>query len=247
MRTCIVGIDCATDPEKRGVAFAQFDAGHCTINPVATGLADHEIAERIVQLKISCDRILFALDAPLGWPDALGKTLAGHQAGQNLNCPANQLFRRETDRFIKDKFKKQPLDVGADRIARTALSALSLLAGISKATGAEVPLAWDENFSGVAAIEVYPAATLIAHGLQTTGYKKPSDQAVRKAIIEGLPKFIQVEDPAPLYANADALDAVLCVLAGVDFLRGDAWPPTTDMAHKEGWIWVKAMEVSSQG
>jgi len=40
--------------------------------------------------------------------------------------------------------------------------------------------------------------------------------------------------------NADILDAIVCVLSGADFLRGQAYFPYDEAeAKKEGWIWVK--------
>jgi len=43
-----------------------------------------------------------------------------------------------------------------------------------------------------------------------------------------------------LLDNPDVLDAVVCVLAGRDFLCGNARPPEhMDLALKEGWIWVR--------
>jgi hypothetical protein len=63
---------------------------------------------------------LDAIDAPLGWPKPLAETLIDHRAGLPIETPANAMFRRTTDLFIQRKLKKTPLDVGADRIARTA-------------------------------------------------------------------------------------------------------------------------------
>jgi hypothetical protein len=40
--------------------------------------------------------------------------------------------------------------------------------------------------------------------------------------------------------NDDAFDAVVCLLAGKDFLQGEVYPPADpDQARQEGWIWVK--------
>jgi hypothetical protein len=40
---------------------------------------------------------------------------------------------------------------------------------------------------------------------------------------------------------ADALDAVVCLLAAKDFLDGAAIRPTDlAMAQREGWIWIAA-------
>jgi len=39
------------------------------------------------------------------------------------------------------------------------------------------------------------------------------------------------------------LDAVLCVVAGLDFLAGAApGPADPEAARREGWIWVKERE-----
>jgi hypothetical protein len=192
-------------------------------------------------------KVLLALDSPLGWPLALGNTLAKHMAGQALVPTADILFRRETDRFVKRTCGKQPLDVGADRIARTAHSALTLLSAISEMIGYNIPLAWNPGFKGVAAIEVYPAATLRAYALPDSSYKDKNEKDskdVRKKIVDGLPPSLTLtNDREPLLANADALDAVICLLAGMDFLSGHSHIPTDiNRAHKEGWIWVKATD-----
>lgn len=56
----------------------------------------------------------------MGWPANMGQVLYNHNTGQLIDVHSNDLFRRETDKFIKKNLRKQPLDVGADRIARTA-------------------------------------------------------------------------------------------------------------------------------
>ena len=48
------------------------------------------------------------------------------------------------------------------------------------------------------------------------------------------------EDLSLPLEDADALDAMLCVLAGADFLAGKAYSPTDlALAKKEGWIWIR--------
>jgi len=81
------------------------------------------------------ERCLLVLDAPLGWLRDFGDTLADHNAGMTLQKEANQFFRRETDRFVQRTLGKVPLDVGADRIARMALSSLHLLGVLTEKTG----------------------------------------------------------------------------------------------------------------
>ena len=92
------------------------------------------------------------------------------------------------------------------------------------------------------AIEVYPAATLVAHGIRSDGYKEPKDMPERREIICGLErKMLLAVDVPVLEAKADALDAVVCLLAAQDFLTGNAVsPPHADLAQREGWIWTPA-------
>jgi predicted RNase H-like nuclease len=238
----ILGIDCATVPRKRGVSLAQFDE-RCSVESAAAHLSDAELVEMLALCKERGGRILLALDAPLGWPEPLGRRLMPHKAGESLPENAPALFRRETDRFVKRTYSVQSLDVGADRIARTAHSALELLGTFRKKTGSLITLADNEDFHGISAIEVYPAATLSVHGLQSRAYKNHEAVQARLDILEGLEALgIEISQSARSNAaeSADALDAIVCVLAGMDFLKGDAHPPEhPDLAAKEGWIWVR--------
>ena len=241
----VIGIDCATDPKKVGIALADCDESKCALVAVELGESQELLARKIASWLPSSSPALLALDAPLGWPASLGPALVQHTAGEPVGQNPNLLFRRGTDRFVKEEIGKQSLDVGADRIARTAVSALRLLADIRKLTGHPIPLAWSPQIpSGPAAIEVYPAATLTAHGLRASGYKTPRDEEQRAEILRGLGERMEIQsDLRDLpRSNADALDAVVCVLAGCDFIRGHALsPPDLDEAKREGWIWVAGM------
>jgi predicted RNase H-like nuclease len=241
MNSCtIIGVDCATDPKNVGLARGIWQKGNLQITDVTNGRI--HIPEEIISEWVSdSKRYLLALDAPLGWPQDFGHTLADHFAGMPVQKEANLFFRRETDRFVKRTFGKVPLDVGADRIARTALSALQLLSTLSDKTGGIIPLAWDANFSGIAAIEVYPAGTLQASDVKSTGYKKPEQREAREQILIWLANEAELPDELSLpLEDADVLDAMLCTLAGADFLAGKAYPPPNlALAQKEGWIWVR--------
>jgi hypothetical protein len=47
----------------------------------------------------------------------------------------------------------------------------------------------------------------------------------------------------PFSMSDDEVDALVCTLAGVDFLRGRAAPPPDlSLAEREGWIWVMLPE-----
>ena len=110
-------------------------------------------------------------------------------------------------------------------------------------------MAWSTEVSGLVAIEVYPAATLIAHGFRSGGYKRREQIAERREILACLGRLIEVGPHASeLERSADALDAAVCVLAAQDFLEGRAMAPLNlDLATQEGWIWAAARTSIGQG
>jgi predicted RNase H-like nuclease len=238
----IIGVDCATVNSKVGLAFGRFADGRAIITEAYLCPKDKTVSEMIVAALQP--PTLLALDAPLGWPAPLGRALVDHTAGKPIPAFPDELFNRETDRFIQQTVGKRPLEVGADRIARTALAALRLLGEIGRAAGQPIPLAWRPDFPGAAAaIEVYPAATLKAYGLPAQNYKKPAQKEARAAMAAQLAGLITLPaNHAPLIASADVLDAAVCLLAAADFLAGNGIPPANEfMARREGWIWIKQM------
>ena len=242
-RTTIIGIDCATIDAKVGLSIGVAEHDRCVVQFAGVCSTEREVAGEVAAWLAQSTRALIALDAPLGWPQAMGRALAQHRAGEPLSMTANNLFRRATDGFVKMHLGKQSLDVGADRIARTAHAALKLLADLRRLTALPIPMAWAPGYDAhAAAIEVYPAATLIAHGIPARGYKKKDQSAERRVIIKRLTDHVELPpDTSVMERNADALDAVVCVLAGYDFLRGQCHPPEDgQLARHEGWIWVRA-------
>ena len=242
MKIAIIGVDCATKDNKVGLALGQVEGGEAWIEEVMLGSRVVPVAETIAAWAGRSRCTLLALDAPLGWPVDLGSALAAHTAGDEIDMDPNLLFRRETDRFVKREIDKQPLDVGADRIARTARAALEMLQEVRDATGEAIPLAWDPGIgAGIQAIEVYPGATMAAYGVAAPGYKRKDGQAARRSLLAFLGEQVRLpEDTALMEENDDALDAGLCVLSALDFLRGRAMEPEDlPKARKEGWIWVR--------
>lgn len=242
--THIIGIDCATNPRRVGIARAiRADRSTTLIDArvCGSGADPGDLIAAWVQEAVPASAIL-ALDAPLGWPEPMGKALHRHQAGNPLDVQPNSLFRRATDRDIATRFGKTPLDVGADRIARTAHAALELLAGLCSRLSAEIALGWTPgSVEGIVAIEVYPAATLLAHGASIKGYKAKDGGVSREAIAGLLRQHMDIDTPDdPADWPTDALDAAVCVLAGLDYAAGEAGPPTEEAtARKEGWIWAR--------
>jgi predicted RNase H-like nuclease len=238
----IIGIDQATQPRKTGLALGQFDEQKTSIIEVVIESTPEAIVQRVAEWIGRIPASLLAIDAPLGWPESLGRTLQDHQAGNPIPLCRDRLFRRQTDRFIWCQTHKHPLDVGADRIARTAHAALKLLEDLRKRTKEKIPLAWHLGaVTQASAIEVYPAATLSAYEIEAPSYKKIDGQEARRKLLDKLGKYIEIPDRLDqLVESDDALDAVICVLAGADFVQGRVFCPSDmERARKEGWIWVR--------
>ena len=239
----LVGIDCATVASRVGLAFGHYSDGRLTVTRALFCPSPQPISQFVAEMiRPAPGPVLLALDAPLGWPAPLGSSLASHQAGEPLPATAEAMFRRETDQFIHRTVGKLPLEVGADRIARTAHAALRLLAELGATREQPIPLAWQPQLGDpLSAIEVYPAATLTVHGLPARNYKKSDRAEARRAILAQLqPLMILPSDQSPLVDSADLLDAVVCLLAAADFLAGRAMPPVDRrLARHEGWIWVR--------
>ena len=240
MDIVIVGVDCATVGDKVGISLVEIGHRGKRLVEVSLGRPESSPGDQIAKWLQGSKTALIALDAPLGWPLALSKQLTAHSAGSPVGYPPDMLFRRKTDRYVERIVRKRPLEVGADRIARTAVAALSLVAELSQQLGRSIPLAWSHTeLPPLSAIEVYPAATLRARSLESEGYKRSKGIDLRQSlcaqILQELPTDL---DSASLTADDNVFDAVLCALAGIDFVEGRALEPyDRATAYKEGWIW----------
>ena len=187
MPTTVVGIDYSTNPRKVGLAATVFGGGEITLSEARVGGTEDGIVEFVLRQTTTGKKTLIAMDSPLGWPLGLGKGLMAHRAGQPLKLDSDLLFRRKTDHFVQCTIGQRSLDIGADRIARTARWSLGLLERLRMRLGKDIPLAWSSEFkSDVAVIEVYPAATLKTYDIRNQGYKTPRDTKERREIIWGL-------------------------------------------------------------
>jgi hypothetical protein len=167
----IIGIDCAVQEKNIGLARGEWDGKELRIQEILTQSTRNLLIETLTNWCDGDTPTLLALDAPLGWPVTLGQYLVPHQAGDSLLVEPNFLFRRETDRIVKDQIGKQSLDVGADRIARTAHAALDLIQSLRKCLKKSIPLAFNPpQMNEIGVMEVYLAATLKLYGLQRPGY-----------------------------------------------------------------------------
>lgn len=236
----IVGIDAAVEPRNNGLAVAEYANNSCKVRSLQTGRRGEPIAHQILDLIDSSRPLLVAIDAPLGWPTAFTQALHGHAAGHELDGDPNELFARTTDRFVREKTGLKPLDVGADRIARTAAAALKLIASLRAETKLALPLLQSPNAAVKGGlIEVYPAATLKQRALPFRQYKKPDATDIRKQISAAVDEELDIQDVISQCVDSDhCLDAILCVLAATDFLAGRCAAPSDDVPfQEEGWIW----------
>jgi len=240
----IVGVDCALQEERMGLARALLDEqGVLHLERVTLGTAGESASANICQWIEGAEHFVIALDAPLGWPLPLSVTLAQHSAGQRLEVSADELFRRETDRAVHKRTGKAPPDIGAGSVALIAHAALELLDAVRKRAARPVPLAFAQaQQSGV--IEVFPAATLIARGANGSGYKPatPRGRSARRELLDRLSAELDVTVAREvMIEDANLFDAVVCVLAGADFARGLCEPPADlERARQEGFIWVRS-------
>lgn len=98
--TGIIGVDCATQPRKVGLAFGSYQDGAVRIERVLAGSRVTSLVQTVAEWTKRTPSTLLALDAPLGWPAGLGPALQEHQAGGPVALESNTLFRRTTDRFV---------------------------------------------------------------------------------------------------------------------------------------------------
>lgn len=240
----LVGLDAGSQPENFGYAIGTLNQGKIDLTDFGVLKSKHQpdaLKSIIAPALMRAEQALVAIDAPLGWPSAMAGSLADHRAGEAIVAEKSTVFSRETDRIVAAKIGKRPLEVGADKIARAAHSALEVLARLRALTLKEIPLAWSPWVDGLAVIEVYPGATLKARGIEDSGYKKldERERAVRRRIAQALepevPTLVRLIDE-----KADMFDACLCIVAAKDFLEVDLLQPgDVSVARREGWIWVR--------
>lgn len=227
----IIGLDWATQPAKIGYAVYEWD-GVRAADPLdgrrVGTFKGHDMKGVLNSVRswVAEPKSLISIDAPLGWPQLLAKRLGKHQAGKSLGPSGDfdALFSRSTDQFIHRQLQLRPLEVGANLIARTAASALSFLGALAEKPAPSICL-FEQGpgaFEDLGVIEVYPKATQLGHG------------AVDKATLVGQ------ELGGEAAENGHALDAQLCVVAAIDFLRQRCFHPTEcpePTIRREGWIW----------
>ena len=228
----VVGVDFATSPKKTWGAFGEVnDAGRLRIHELRGGLTDKDL----IAVSEEGHRVI-ALDVPFGWPDQFVSFVSHHHQGRQPPTVASDDFQlRVTDRIILQRLRKRPLSVSTDKLGVMAHRATNLLRSF---TTCDVLPLWSEGNRTVV-IEVYPAATLIALGIDPRGYKKESSH--RRRILHQLANIDigNTQDVQACIDNDDALDAVICALTARLYLdNGLIGPPDDEIVQREGWIFA---------
>lgn len=109
MVTTIIGIDCAVDAKNTGLVRVRTAGETLVVAEARCGSRSQQSAGIVANWIRGADHSLLALDAPLGWPKALGNSLSYHRAGAPLATSAHQLFRRRTDDVIHGRLKRRSL------------------------------------------------------------------------------------------------------------------------------------------
>jgi predicted RNase H-like nuclease len=252
----LIGVDwAASDESKRGVALAEWSGGgKLTLVEVDSGTRERAAVSRLGAWLEPPGEVIVGIDAPLGWPRGFAERIAGHRAGEPLGGKEEgaRFFDRETDRRVAAMYKKKPLSVGADLIARTAFSALALVAELRERHPLSLGWAPPPRGSGERVfLEVYPAATfatLLGPGERVPPYKKPEERAARARLTEVLAAHVTMTTKQRALAEASdhRLDAIACTLAAADFAAGRCPAPPAELeelARHEGWIWIREPRV----
>lgn len=240
----LVGVHCASREGRLGLVRGSLhDDARLEITRATLGTAGESPAQTIASWLGASGRYIVALDTPLGWPEGLGRHLASHRAGDPIDAPADGLFRRHTAEFVQAATGRRPPAVGAHATAYTSRAMLSVLAKVRALPGApQLPMAWEPGEdSGV--IEVFPSGTLAARKLPSVGYRGNTQAARRQRaeILECITDEFDMDIRRDLLTeNPDIFDALVCLLAGADFIRRQCQlPPDRGRAEREGWIWVR--------
>ncbi|MBZ9728388.1 DUF429 domain-containing protein [Salegentibacter sp. JZCK2] len=237
----IIGLDAAVQDKDIGCVLGNYSEG--SLKLLGKWERKQPLTDFITDGIKESEKAILAIDAPLGWPVSFRKILNTHSAGLSLDTDPELFFKRQTDLDIRQRFKKWPLEISADRIARTAFFTLNRIGKIEKDLDYKLNLLWSiQDLEKYGMLEVYPAATLLSLGFSIKGYKKDNAPA-RDKLYDQLKKIYNFNnfESIDLTTIDHDFDALVCCLACVDFIEGKSLPPAkidSDI-KEEGWIWVK--------
>ncbi len=232
MRT--LGIDLAAQPANTASCAIDWEFDRAVVSPPELDLTDGHLLGQIAK----ADKV--GIDAPFGWPDEFVEAVAAHARLEAFPTTDRSILRyRAADRFVMDRVRR-PLSVSSDRIAVPAMRCARLIAQV----GDELE-GVDRTGSG-RLVEVYPAASLEAWGMDPKGYKR--DHVARERLAEAItnvcPWLVLSEEARTRCVETDhGLDAFVSSLTARATALGLTHGPPQGMQHRsrrEGWIHLPA-------
>ncbi|MDH5671773.1 MAG: DUF429 domain-containing protein [Myxococcales bacterium] len=239
----VIGVHPATREARTGLAHASvFADGELTLRRVTLGTAGESAAATVAGWVRGQPRTVVAVHAPLGWPTGFARALGAHRAGEPIAAPAEQLFRRETDRIVQRELGRLPPDVGADRVARRARAALLLLAEVRQLLPEPLPMAWRPG-QDAGVIEVWTDATLASRKIRSEERAAGSGRGreARARVLDRLQdEMVTAVSRDLLIDDSNLFEAAISALAAADFARGHGLvPEEPELAEREGWIFFR--------
>ncbi len=259
----IIGIDSAVQPVNNGLTLGSYNNKSFRIldkwnRPGNKKDLEQSLIDTLYSWVNKEDQVLFCIDSPLGWPSLFGKALSVHSAGKsididphiNMKNEMDKFFKRKTDIDIAQRYKKIPLEVSADRIARTAFSTLKRIGILNSLIQPlqQIDILWNNNFpinqSKKGMIEVYPAVTLLSNNLNIKGYKKAESTESREYLLDNLKNLYNIDNSVQKFDFTTVdhdFDSLVCCLAGIDFIEGKCKQIDIpqNVLEIEGLIWAK--------
>jgi Protein of unknown function (DUF429) len=209
-----LGIDLSANPKLTAACLISWERGRGEVEELAIGgerkggLKDGDLLD----LAQRSDKV--AIDSPFGWPAefVLAVSEWAQPGGTWPTVEKAKLRYRATDRFVAARTRR-PLSVSSERIASTAWRCARLLSALEDRTGEPM-----DRAGGGRAVEVYPAASLVAWGLNANRYKGKEHEAAREELLRKFSELLA--DVAPVSdattsacaGSDDALDAVVASL-----------------------------------
>jgi predicted nuclease with RNAse H fold len=236
------GVDLAADPKGTAVAWVEWGAGRAVVRRVTCPAGDAVILSALAE----ADKV--GIDCPLGWPEDFVAFVAAHQHGP-VTVPAGypdpgwkqRLTLRLTDQVVRRETGKTPLSVSADLIGHVALRCACLLAESAR-RGQVI----DRSGAGTV-VEVYPAASMLAWGLEAGRYKQRAGRQPLGALVDQVKQAAAWLDfgdaEGTCRARHDAFDAVIAALTAraaalPDLTLRPSTPEEAAAAATEGWVAV---------
>src|SRR5690242_1415221 len=98
----LIGLDAAAQFSNFG--FAVGNLTDSSLGVTSAGVLGKDADDSLVWLASllrTNGNALIAIDAPLGWPEPMGRFLKEHKAGQSLPISKDEFFRRKTDADVR--------------------------------------------------------------------------------------------------------------------------------------------------